>query len=95
MNTKRKILSVLAASLVIGVSALSNQYIKDAQAASSVSPRFVEIDSSGLDGGAIYVDTKTDIEYVIITKKFYHGISSTMTPLYDKDGKPLVWQPED
>lgn len=62
--------------------------------------RFVEIDSSGLSGGTVYVDTKTDVEYAVV--QVYtaigpngYGVAVTMTPLYDKDGKSLKWTPEE
>ena len=60
-----------------------------AEQASSGPPRFVEIDSSGLHGSSVYVDTKTNVEYARSD-----GYSHTLTPLVDADGKPLKYNAE-
>lgn len=59
------------------------------------SQRFVNIDSNGLYGGALYVDTVTDIEYVVIYGNSAHGTTGvSMTPLLNEDGKPLKYDYE-
>lgn len=59
------------------------------------SQRFVNIDSDGLYGGALYVDTVTDIEYVVIYGNSVHGTTGvSMTPLLNEDGKPLKYDYE-
>ena len=50
---------------------------------------FVEIDSSGLHGSSVYVDTETNVEYARSD-----GYSHTLTPLVDADGKPLKYNAE-
>ena len=49
--------------------------------------RFVQISSSGLPSTRVYVDTTTGVEYCTNS----HG---QMTPLVNKDGKPLIYNPE-
>lgn len=85
-------------ALVGGYHALkSNDSIAAAAQRVNENPRFVEIDSSGLSGGTVFVDTKTDIEYiqvVVYGSAGARGIGVSMIPLYDVDGKPLKWTPD-
>lgn len=49
--------------------------------------RFVKVYSKGaMEGCEIWVDTETGVNY------FYHfsGYSGGLTPLLDRDGKPIV-----
>lgn len=94
------ILSTIAiASLLVFCSSFKSMNPVSASAKENTNPRFVEIDSSGLPGGKVYVDTKTDIEYVqmLVYTSAGHagaGVAGAMMPLYDKDGKPMIWKPE-
>ncbi len=54
--------------------------------------RFVKIYSQGaLTGTEIWVDLKTGVNYI------YHfaGYSGGMTPLLDRDGKPVITPPDE
>ena len=83
MTTKRILLAVGVAALIFaGCSSSTEQ-------ASSEPPRFVEIDSSGLYGCTVYVDTETNVEYARSV-----GYSHTLTLLVDADGKPLKYNAE-
>ncbi len=48
--------------------------------------RFVKIYSQGMGGNEIWVDTVTGVNYL------YHasGYSGGLTPLLDRDGKPII-----
>lgn len=98
---KRKLIAGIAA--VVSIVAFSTSYQSEKVSASTSSePRFVEIDSSGLPSGKVFVDTKTDIEYVqtiiyaksSVSSSGPNGVAVSFTMLYDKDGKPLIWKPE-
>ena len=81
--TKKILLTVGVAALVF-TGCASNGHCD-----TSKSPRFVEIDSSGLHGSSVYVDTETNVEYARSD-----SYSHTLTPLVDADGKPLKYNAE-
>ena len=77
-------------ALAIGVAALVfTGCASNVNCDNGESPRFVEIDSSGLHGSSVYVDTETNVEYARSD-----GYSHTLTPLVDADGKPLKYNAE-
>lgn len=49
--------------------------------------RFVKIHTEGgLSGSEIWVDTQTGVNYLF----HYSGYAGGLTPLLDRDGKPLI-----
>lgn len=49
--------------------------------------RFVKIHTEGcLNGSEIWVDTQTGVNYLF----HYSGYAGGLTPLLDRDGKPLI-----
>ena len=49
--------------------------------------RFVQIHTEGsLNGSEIWVDTQTGVNYLF----HYAGYAGGMTPLLDRDGKPVI-----
>lgn len=49
--------------------------------------RFVKIHrEGGLNGSEIWVDTQTGVNYLF----HYSGYAGGLTPLLDRDGKPLI-----
>ncbi len=49
--------------------------------------RFVKIHAEGgLNGSEIWVDTQTGVNYLF----HYSGYAGGLTPLLDRDGKPLI-----
>lgn len=50
-------------------------------------PRFVKIVEEGtLNGTEVWVDTQTGVNYLF----HYSGYAGGLTPLLDRDGKPVV-----
>ena len=49
--------------------------------------RFVQIHTEGaINGSEIWVDTQTGVNYLF----HYSGYAGGLTPLLDRDGKPLI-----
>lgn len=48
--------------------------------------RFIKVYSQGLDGIQIWVDSETGVNYLYHS----HGYGGGLTPLLDKDGKPVI-----
>ena len=93
-NIKIRLIIIILLFLISNVF-IFNKSIDKVNAETSLEPRFVAIDSTGLDDGVILVDTKTNIEYVLLSRiTSTHAVTMSITVLYDIDGRPLIWKPE-